>query len=105
MVFHDEPSFIASNGNGYDVIDWVGYHAAVKPRAIATRELPSGRLQSYAAMNQRVGQISAELRLRGVLSGDRVAFLMPNSSDIMDITFATWRLGGVVLALNFRLSA
>ena len=95
----------ASAQSGYEVIDWVGYHAAVKPSAIAMRELPSGRVQTYGGMHIRVGKIAAGLRVRGVEAGDRVAFLMPNSSDIMDLTFAVWRLGGVVLALNHRLSA
>ncbi|MEN8841912.1 MAG: long-chain fatty acid--CoA ligase [Octadecabacter sp.] len=95
----------ASAQTGYEVIDWVGYHAKVKPSSIAMRELPSGRTQTYNGMHIRVGKIASMLRLRGVKAGDRVAFLMPNSLDIMDLTFAVWRLGGVVLALNHRLSA
>jgi len=105
MQLDDTRRLIASAQMAYDVVDWVAYHAAVKPNAFATRELPSGRTQSYAEMHDRVGKIAAALHARGIRSGDRVAFLMPNTSDIMDITFATWRLGGVVLALNFRLSA
>ena len=35
---------IASAQMAYDVVDWVAYHAAVKPNALATRELPSGRM-------------------------------------------------------------
>jgi fatty-acyl-CoA synthase len=89
---------------GYTTTDWISYHAHVNPRGIATRELPSGRIQTYDAMHHRVGKLAAALRRLGVSKGDRVAFLMPNSSDIMDITFATWRLGGLVLALNNRLS-
>jgi acyl-CoA synthetase (AMP-forming)/AMP-acid ligase II len=105
MQLDDTRRLIASAQMAYDVVDWVAYHAAVKPNAFATRELPSGRTQSYVEMHDRVGKIAAALHARGIRSGDRVAFLMPNTSDIMDITFATWRLGGVVLALNFRLSA
>ncbi len=88
----------------YDVVDWVAYHAQTNPTGIAMRELPSGRVHSYGAMHDRVGKLAAALDRLGVRRGDRVAFLMPNSADIMDITFATWRLGGLVLALNHRLS-
>ena len=105
MKHEDRLGMRASVQDGYAVIDWVSYNAAVKPYATATRELPSGRVQTYGAMHHRVGQIAADIRQRGVEMGSCVAFLMPNSSDIMDITFATWRLGGVVLALNFRLTA
>jgi len=89
----------------YEVVDWVAYQAKVSPKAIATRELPSGRSQGYGEMHHRVGRLAAALRRLGVTQGDRVAFLMPNSCDILDIAFATWRLGGLVLALNHRLSA
>ncbi|WP_439104444.1 AMP-binding protein [Celeribacter marinus] len=105
MQIDDTPRLNPSAQQAYEVVDWLAYHAAVQPNALATRELPSGRTQSYASMHNRVGKVSAALCERGMNAGDRVAFLMPNSVDIMDITFAVWRLGGVVLALNFRLSA
>mgnify|MGYP001116771079 CR=1 FL=1 len=105
MEIHVTPRPTALAQTGYEVIDWIGYHAAVNPSALATRELPSGRTQTYHEMHVRVGQLAAALREWGVGVGDRVAFLMPNSSDILDLTFAVWRLGGVVLALNHRLSA
>ena len=105
MKVHEAHFAAVGTGSGYAVIDWLAYHAATQPDAVATRELPTGRTQSYQAMHDRVGRLAAALRARGVGVGDRVAFLMPNSSDILDLTFATWRLGGVVLALNFRLSA
>ena len=89
MQLDDTRRLIASAQMAYDVVDWVAYRAAVKPNALATRELPSGRMQSYAEMHDRVGKIAAALHARGIKAGDRVAFLMPNTSDIMDITFAT----------------
>ena len=91
--------------SGYDVVDSIAYHAKVAPQEIATRELPSGRVQTYSGLHRRVGTLAAALRRMGVAQGDRVAFLMPNSADILDVVFATWRLGGLALALNHRLSA
>jgi fatty-acyl-CoA synthase len=86
------------------VIDWIGHSAANHPDKPATVELPSGRRQSYAEMHERVGRIAGWLKLLGVERGDRVGLLALNSTDALDIIFATWRIGAVHLALNFRLT-
>ncbi|WP_354003566.1 AMP-binding protein [Defluviimonas salinarum] len=36
----------------------------------------------------------------GVAPSTRVGFLMPNSTDIVEIVMGTWRVGAVALALN-----
>ena len=54
MKHEDRLGMRASVQDGYAVIDWVSYNAAVKPYATATRELPSGRVQTYGAMHHRV---------------------------------------------------
>ena len=87
------------------IIDWIGHNADNQPDNIALIELPSGRTQTYGQMHDRVGRVAAWLQSLGVREGDRVGVLAPNSSDTMDILFATWRLGAVHLALNFRLTA
>ncbi len=89
----------------YSAVDWVAHYADASPEKTATIELPSGRRQSYRQMHERVARLAAFLADHGIERGDRVAFLAPNSTDILDLTFATWRLGGIVLALNFRLTA
>lgn len=89
----------------YSAVDWVAHYAASSPDKTATIELPSGRRQSYRLMDERVARLAAHLATLGVGRGDRVAFLALNSIDILDLAFATWRLGGIVLALNFRLTA
>lgn len=87
------------------VIDWISWNAGNTPDATATVELPSGRVQSYAQMNERVSRIATWLLELGVKPGDRVGVLALNSTDTLDIVFATWRIGAVHLALNFRLTA
>ncbi len=86
------------------IVDWIAHNAANLPDATATIELPSGRRQSYAAMHDRVGRIAGWLAELGVQRGDRVGVLALNSVDALDIIFATWRLGAIHLALNFRLT-
>lgn len=87
------------------VVDWIRYQAETRPERTATIELPGGRRQTYGAMHERVGRVAAWLTSLGVKRGDRVGVLALNSVDTLDIIFATWRLGAVHLALNFRLTA
>jgi fatty-acyl-CoA synthase len=86
------------------VVDWVAHHAKTTPQKTATVDLASGRRHSYAEMHDRVGRIAGFLRAAGVKQGDRVGLIALNSTDILDIIFATWRIGAVHLALNFRLT-
>ena len=90
---------------GYEAIDWIAHHATATPDKTALIELPSGRAQSYLQTHERVGRLAAHLKRIGVKPGDRVGFLALNTTDILELCFATWRLGGIVLALNFRLTA
>jgi fatty-acyl-CoA synthase len=87
------------------VIDWVAHHARTTPRKTATIDLASGRRHSYAQMHERVARVAGFLRAAGIGQGDRVGLVALNSTDILDIIFATWRIGAVHLALNFRLTA
>lgn len=87
------------------IVDWIGHNAANTPSKNATVELPSGRRQTYAEMHDRVGRIAGWLTELGIGRGDRVGVLALNSVDSLDIVFATWRIGAVHLALNFRLTS
>jgi len=87
------------------VVDWVNHYAGANPDKIATIDLASGRRQTYAQMNERVGRLASYLQQQGLKPGDRVGFLALNSTDVIDLILATWRAGGVILALNYRLTA
>lgn len=87
------------------VIDVIAHHADVTPEKLAAVDLASGRRMTYAQMHERVGRLAAYMQSLGVRKGDRVAFMMLNSTDILDIIFAAWRIGASVLALNYRLTA
>lgn len=86
------------------IVDWISHNARNTPAKTATIELPSGRRQTYAEMDDRVGRVADWLVSLGVGKGDRVGVLALNSIDTLDIVFATWRIGAVHLALNFRLT-
>lgn len=87
------------------VTDWVAHFTYVTPDKLATIDLASGRRQTYAEMHERVGRLAGLLWSKGVNPGDRVAFLALNSTDIIDLILAIWRVGGSALALNYRLTA
>lgn len=87
------------------VTDWVAHHAYAKPDHLALLDQASGRNFTYADMHERVARTAGMLKAKGIKPGDRVAFLMLNSSDLMEVVFGCWRIGAVCLALNFRLTA
>ena len=84
--------------------DWVAHHAYFKGDHKAMVDLASDRHFTYSDMHERVGRVAAMLEAKGVGPGDRVAFLMFNSSDLMEVLYGCWRIGAVCLALNFRLT-
>jgi len=84
--------------------DVVKHFAEFSPGKLATIDLASGRKQTYPEFHDRVGRVAAMLKDKGIEKGDRVAFLMLNSTDILDVIFGCWRMGAICLALNFRLT-
>jgi O-succinylbenzoic acid--CoA ligase len=61
--------------------------------------IPFGELAARAATT------SARLRTLGVAPGDRVALLLGNRPEFLDLMFACMRLGAVVVPLNCRLTS
>ncbi|MDY6791840.1 MAG: long-chain fatty acid--CoA ligase [Thermodesulfobacteriota bacterium] len=53
--------------------------------------------------NEKVNQMAHALIKLGVKKGDRVATLMGNSSEFLEIFFACAKTGMIILPLNFRL--
>lgn len=61
------------------------------------------RSLSYADMNLRVRALAQTLSNQGVKAGDRVAVLLPNTVEMVEILFATAKLGAMYVPLNWRL--
>ncbi|MBI3966410.1 MAG: AMP-binding protein, partial [Chloroflexi bacterium] len=59
---------------------------------------------SYAEVGQRVNRLASALRQAGIQRGDRVAFLTPNVPALLEAHFAVPLAGGVLVAINTRLS-
>jgi fatty-acyl-CoA synthase len=64
-----------------------------------------GRAMSYGDLDRAATRLAHGLRGRGVVRGDRVAFLGLNSIEMVLTILATARLGAVAVPVNTRLAA
>lgn len=67
-----------------------------------TALLREGRSVTFLELDVRVRKIAAALRRRGFLSGDRLAFLLPNGPEYIEAIFACSLLGVIAVPINTR---
>jgi acyl-CoA synthetase (AMP-forming)/AMP-acid ligase II len=63
------------------------------------------RVWTYQELDSRVERLAAGLAGVGVGPGARLAVLTYNSLEMVETIFAGWRLGAIVVPINFRLVA
>ncbi len=63
------------------------------------------RRYTYRDLEQRVNRLASWLRANGLGKHDRVAFLCPNIPALLEAHFAVPAAGGVLVAINTRLSS
>src|SRR3982074_1812500 len=63
------------------------------------------RRYSYRVFEERVNRLASALRQAGLQKHERVAFLCPNIPPLLEATFAVPAAGGILVAINTRLSA
>lgn len=64
----------------------------------------NGTRSTFRELDARVGRIAAALRKHGFKAGDRLAILLPNEPDYIELVYACAWLGVTALPLNTRLS-
>src|SRR3989440_3171313 len=64
----------------------------------------NGARSTFRELHDRVGRIAAALTKHGFKAGDRLAILLPNEPDYIELVYACARLGVIVVPLNTRLS-
>jgi long-chain acyl-CoA synthetase len=64
----------------------------------------NGTRSSFRELHDRVGRIAAALRKHGFKVGDRLALLLPNEPDYIELVYACAWLGVTAVPLNTRLS-
>ncbi len=79
-----------------------GVHRAVRIKPNATATVFGDRKRSWRAFRDRVARLAAVLVAQGLQSGDRVAAIMQNSDRYIELYYAVWWAGGVIVPGNTR---
>lgn len=87
-----------------DFHDWIAHYAIRRPEHVAAHDLASDRRIDYRTLDRRIDAFARHLQELGVAAGDRVGVLAYNSTDILEVQFACWRIGAIFLPLNWRLA-
>src|SRR5919198_1767416 len=77
--------------------------AAIHPDRVAVVDGEVRR--TYAELREHVNRLASALRARGLERHDRVAALCPNVPELLELHHAVPAAGGVLVAINVRLSA
>src|SRR4029453_16847258 len=64
-----------------------------------------GRRSTFCELHDRVGDIAASLTRHGLHAGDRLALLLPNGPEYIELIYACAWLGVAAVPVNTRLSA
>lgn len=81
----------------------IGRAARYYPNHIALSV--KGKRLNFRELHERVGCIAAALHQVGFQVGDRLALLLPNESEYLELIYACSRLGVIAVPLNTRYSA
>ena len=84
------------------VPDVVREHAEQRGDHIAIRA--ADRALTYAQLDERSNRLAQALRALGVREGSRVAHLDRTGLEVVELLFATSKLGAVIVPLNWRLA-
>ena len=84
--------------------DWIHQQLRVQPDGLALYDLTADRPFTWREFNERIDALARRLTAENIGAGDRVAYLGLNSSDVVEMFYATIRIGAVYVPLNFRLT-
>lgn len=83
-----------------NTIDFLSIATAICPKRDAV--IFENRRWTYSQISERVNRLANALLQLGLRKGDRVAVLQVNCPEIIESYFATAKLGGIFVPLNFR---
>jgi long-chain acyl-CoA synthetase len=84
------------------VADVVREHASGRPDVVAIR--CGARSLTYAELDDRSNRLAQALLSAGMRAGDRIAHLDRTAPEIIELLFATSKIGAVAVPLNWRLA-
>jgi len=99
--FHADKGKLMKNNVGL----FVTKRALLNPRTEALVDVATGRRMSYPELNTRCNRMANGLTGIGIDKGNRVATLLMNGPEFVETFFGTAKIGGVTVALNWRLVA
>jgi fatty-acyl-CoA synthase len=85
-------------------VNFLRRSAAVFPDKTAVVHGNRGTSYSYRQFAERVDHLASALRAAGLQKDDRVAFLCPNIPAMLEAHFGVPAAGGILVAINTRLS-
>ena len=85
------------------VAEVIRRHASRRPDVVAIR--CGDRALTYAQLDERSSRLAQALLSAGVGAGDRVAHLDRTAPEVVELLFATSKIGAVAVPLNWRLAA
>jgi fatty-acyl-CoA synthase len=85
--------------------DCIAHHAMRRPHSLAAVDLATGRHHTYRDYDDRISRLAGSFRSQyGIVAGDRIAVLAPNTTDTFEVQFACGRIGAIFVPLNWRLA-
>jgi len=82
---------------------WTSKRAHLHPEKLFLKD-ENGHEYSNEEFNRRVNRMANALTALGIVKGERVAVLMLNSSEFLEIFFACGKTGAIMVPLNVRLA-
>ena len=79
--------------------------SVISPDIEALYDVSADRRYTYRELNIEANKVAEALTELGLRTGDRVGLLLMNSTEFITTFFATAKLGGIVVPLNWRLVA
>jgi fatty-acyl-CoA synthase len=84
--------------------DWLGKRDLLTPDRLALVDDSSDCRYTYRQLNERANRLANALRNRcGITKGDRIAVLARNRIELLDLLFASGKLGAILVPFNWRL--
>ncbi|GAA0202900.1 AMP-binding protein [Halobaculum roseum] len=101
----DENGTTSPPSSGPDWVgDWSGRRASLSPDRVGLVDGTTGREYTYAELDDRAVRTARVLQSAGVEKGDRVVSLSRNRPALVDLFFATGKVGAVLAPLSHRLA-
>ena len=97
------PAHTAVSRTELNPVSFLYRSVAIHPERVAVVHLD--RRYTYAELGERVNRLASALRAHGLASHDRVAALCPNVPALLELHHGVPAAGGVLVAINTRLSA